>query len=662
MSSDEDTVTGADNSPPSTSQQHQHQHQRHAGRSYESDDDDPVGLSDSSRSSSERIKKYVPPRLRKVWGAVVRWVEGPQPPRPYRIEPFFPRIQTAPLRLLDRFFPKRKYKLWLLVAFYACWLAAFASVLHASAFASDIPGYGAPVRLSCAARFWSDRNGCGLNGDGCRPFDNSTFTFRCPANCKRVQVINSHAVGAEEVIYRSLVIGGQMETEQGVTSEAYRSDSFICGAALHAGFMSNTDGGCGVLELVGEQQEYPSTSSNGIRSVSFDSYFPQSFRFVKGTASQCKDLRWPLLAVSLTFTVLLSLFTTSPLVFFASLFAGIFFHVALASDPPNMSNYYAIVSTALGRFLPAAFCAAAIYRFAVRRSLTDLTAQVEKTVLWLGACWVGALNNYTFDKIPIQRLTPHDLHQQPGAITALVIVVLVIFTIALGQAWALRVEGRMPRYLAIYVTMGVCLLLLVAVPRMNVRIHHYILALLLLPGTSMQNRPSLLYQGLLVGLFINGTARWGFDSILQTPAELRGDAKLGTLIPTVLEPQINAPDAARGIPANVTFEWASPLPDGWDGVSVLVNDVERFKGYEDEGPGKESFTWVRSEEHEGLPEYFRFAYLSGSGVGDYSKAGKWGAEYEWTPMEPGPSISGSDSSMNGDEDEGTSESGEDGTG
>lgn len=32
-------------------------------------------------------------------------------------------------------------------------------------------------------------------------------------------------------------------------------------------------------------------------------------------------------------------------------------------------------------------------------------------------------------------------------------------------------------------------------------------------------------------MLINGIAVWGYDSILQTPAELRGDAQLGSELP-----------------------------------------------------------------------------------------------------------------------------------
>lgn len=348
---------------------------------------------------------------------------------------------------------------------------------------------------------------------------------------------------------------------------------------------------------------------------------------VTSSAGKCRDPRWNLLTLSTIFTAMISLFTTHPLAFFGPIFTIVYFQIAMASDPPPYSDYPSLASTALGSFLPAAFIGILIYRFSIRKTLKKLHAQLEKTILWLGGCWVGALSNVTLEMIPIQRLTPHDLNQQPGAITALVFIVLIIFGIALYQAWCFRNEGRLPRYLALYATLGVGLLILLGIPSLDLRIHHYILALLLLPGTSLQTRPSLLYQGLLVGLFINGVARWGFAPILQTEAQLRGDAQLGRGIPEILEPVINA--------TNITFTWEGLLR-GYEGVSVLVNDVERFRGFHNNGDS--NFTWTRRDlDH---PEFFRFGfvnYLPFGGVtySDFTKAGTWWPNGSWTDIPPG---------------------------
>ncbi len=295
----------------------------------------------------------------------------------------------------------------------------------------------------------------------------------------------------------------------------------------------------------------------------------------------------------------------------------LFLHVGLVSDPPNISSLPPLTSLLTERFLPASFVAYVLYRYCVRPQQRDLTANVERTLLWLGGAWIGALNNYTFTWIPVSRLTPHDLQNQPSAQIAVVLIVLLIFFIACGQIWYLRLEGRLPRYLAIYSAMAVFLLICVAIPWLNLRIHHYVLALLLLPGTRLQTRPSLLYQGLLLGLFINGIARWGFDSILQTTAALRGDGLLDSLLPNITAPTlINT--------SSITFSWPPELPSPYDGVSVLVNDVERWRWYR--GEGEPGYTYERVEAEKA---FFRFGYMSGSETGDYTGAGVWDIGGGW---------------------------------
>ena len=581
----------------------------------------PVWLSESSKSFRW---KWVPLPLRKVARSVVTWTKGPDPPRIQRIRPFLPTVQEAPAKLIDRHLPRPSHKAALLGFFYFCWLLTFSLVLHRSASAGNIRGYGKPNPIWCGASYWSAGNGCGLSGNGCRPFQGTSFSFRCPANCASTMVLNPHAVGDQEINYRPLVIGGPSPGSS-KSHGVYRADSFICQAAIHAGVVDNHNGGCGVVRLVGQQPEYHESRQNGLSSIAFNSSFPKSYDFVTGLSSDCaKDLRWPLLSVTLTFTVILSMCTVSPAVFFWSTFVILFFHVGLVSDPPINGNYARLSSLIIGRFLPAAFVAFVLYRYAVSKQLTGLTANMEKTILWLGGAWVGALNNYTFGWIPIERLTPHDLRVQPGARLALVIIVLLLFSIALGQVWYLRLEGRLRRYLAIYAIFVAGLLLGVAIPPLNLRIHHYFLAILLLPGTRVQTRPGLIYQGILVGLFINGTARWGFDSILQTTTELRADGPLMSLLPNITVSAVSS--------SNITFAWSKP-PVPYDGVSVLVNDVERHRWYY--GEGRPSHTFQKhSERH---PEYFRFGYMSGSSAADFTKAGTWHADGTWSKMNAGPS-------------------------
>lgn len=60
-----------------------------------------------------------------------------------------------------------------------------------------------------------------------------------------------------------------------------------------------------------------------------------------------------------------------------------------------------------------------------------------------------------------------------------------------------------------------------------------------MPGTAFVTRPSAVFQGFLLGMFLNGVGRWGFDTILATVASLVGDGSLGTQIPTFLTNSTN---------------------------------------------------------------------------------------------------------------------------
>lgn len=578
--------------------------------------------------------KWVPYPLRRFSKAAVHWAQGPSSPRRYQIKPFFPEMQTAPVRLLEQWLPNRRHRIWLALGYFAVWIVTYALVMSQGQKATEIEGYGVPGNIGCGNTYWVPGNSCGLDGNDCRPFNGSGYAFKCPANCASYRVLNPRAVGRQEVIYAPLVVGGPAGDTGAEDGPVYRGDSFICGAAIHAGVIDDGKGGCGVVRVIGKGENYVGSKRNGIESVGFDSYFPLSFTFETGVDCESKDMRWSLLALSVVFTTVLSVFTSSPALFFFGNFIGIFWNTGLATDPPAHTTIPSLISNIVHKFLPTMFVAWVMYdKMGIRRTLKGLTAQLEKTILWLGGCWVGALTNYTFDFIPIQRLTPHDLAQQPGARAALAIIIIVLATIAVTQVFFFRQEGRLIRNLKLYALLVLGLIICLSLPGLSLRIHHYILALLLLPGTALQTRPSLLYQGILLGLFINGIARWDYDSLLQTSSALQGDAQLGSALPAILTPNITL---AANI-SSISFRWGPPPDPVYEGISVLVNDVERFRTYfSDDLDRKDEFTWSRNASL-AIKEYFRFAFMEGSQSDDYTKAGVWNEKGEWEVMEPGPS-------------------------
>jgi hypothetical protein len=64
------------------------------------------------------------------------------------------------------------------------------------------------------------------------------------------------------------------------------------------------------------------------------------------------------------------------------------------------------------------------------------------------------------------------------------------------------------------------LLVLGFLPGLSLRLHHYIVAMMMIPVTAFPTMLSAIFQGLLLGLFLNGIAGFGFASILQSPEDV----------------------------------------------------------------------------------------------------------------------------------------------
>ncbi|KAJ5195609.1 uncharacterized protein N7498_009047 [Penicillium cinerascens] len=560
----------------------------------------------------------------------VAWCKGPDPPHVYRVNSWFPKWQAAPARLVERGLPKGPMKMAALLGGLLFWVVVFFSLLKMSVADQEVLGYGQPVKLSCHQRLWNNATDCGVNGELCLPFEDQSFAFRCPSGCAAAILLEPYNVGEREYNYRPQVIGGEPSRPGGYTSGLYRGDSSICASALHAGLISDAMGGCGILHRHVQKSNFENVTQNGIESIRFLPHFPMSFMLSRQASSpglsetklaECSDSRWSLFAFTLAVTTALSMTVSSASAFYSAIYFIVWFQVAMASDPPT-SSFYDRVSVCFGRFIPGAFVGFVLYYFCVKYTLGGLDAHVEKTILWLGGCWVGALNTDTFDHIPISRFTLHDIQQQPGAFIALLIIISSLIVITFVQAYCFRREGRFFPMLRLYALLVLGVLILALIPYMNLRIHHDLLALLLLPGTSMQTRASLLFQGILVGLYINGVARWGFGSILQTPASLLDGAKLGTAPPVINPPRIEHQN-------RLVFSFPD-LPGHVDGISVLINDVLRFRSLKsNNSQDVAEFVWHRGFANE--IEYFRFGYVHAHALGgvwyeDFTEPATWAVD------------------------------------
>ncbi len=204
-----------------------------------------------------------------------------------------------------------------------------------------------------------------------------------------------------------------------------------------------------------------------------------------------------------------------PIVIYWCLVCIGFWHVSIFSQP--MASPPPLES-AFQQFLPTLFVAYAFWRLAFRFTMPAFRkAPIEASVWYLAPYWTGVLTNITLDKIPIDRLVASDITSRPGGLTALIIILVILMVIVVNQIRVIRKTGWLPWYLGWYVAGGLVTLVLSQLPGLELRLHHYVLSMVLIPGTGFPTRLSAVYQGFLLGMFLNGVAAFGFDSLLQSP-------------------------------------------------------------------------------------------------------------------------------------------------
>ena len=288
----------------------------------------------------------------------------------------------------------------------------------------------------------------------------------------------------------------------------------------HRGLISNSKGGCGSLVLVGNFTNFLPTNANGLKSVGFPTVFPLSFRFLQSTPlSHCEDRRNDALAVNILITWLLFvILKPKTIVLYWCMVSIGYWHVTLFSQPRGSPPP---LDAAFGTFLPTLFIAYAFWRLAVRFTLPTFTkAPLEAAVWYLAPFWAGVLTNLITDKIPISRLTASDLTKRSGAIAALAIIVVIVMIMVINQIRVIRKTGWLPYYAGWYILGGLVALVISQLPGLSLRLHHYIISMALMPGTGFPTRLSAIYQGFLLGMFLNGVAAFGLDPVLQTSADV----------------------------------------------------------------------------------------------------------------------------------------------
>lgn len=442
------------------------------------------------------------------------------------------------------------------------------------------------LTMSCtgSGEFWRGKNQhCGLGAELCLP-DRKEVIIKCPALCDRGWTYSSTPVGDTMVKYRQYTVGGgsipKKEQKDYDLTYPYRGDSFPCSSAVHAGILSPLLGGCLKLKFDGAKLSFDSHygAYNTGFSVNFNSFFPSSFifeRFTHGTTFQgCYDPRFGVLLTNFLFGV--------PLIYLASGFISYwvlslvgFWTVILALDPPSIpdgkdpNSIATLFSIGFERLLPLCFVLYVMWKSTVYRTLSEPSSPISKVLLWYPLFWVGIANNVTFDRLPVDRLTPRDIKEMPGSFLTIILIVIGLIICSVVQGHQLWKSGRLIIYIKYYFLVLIGSMLIVSLPGLGFRIHHYILGMALLPATSTRSISAFILQGVLLGLMISGIARWDFASIAESNVSLmRGEAGTSTI------PPVNFSYS------NGNVSWTPSGLGDLDGYSLLINDVERYVGTE----------------------------------------------------------------------------------
>lgn len=532
--------------------------------------------------------------LKKIWN-------GPQEVSDLR--PEFPSrwrwlqyLDDLPVEKFQARFSRRSTRLSILITYCTLWLGILFTLLYpylirAPYFYPSDGGSRIPIYSLTCNSYWNwegKNNACGKDAEGCQPFSDVEYMIRCPALCDRGGwTYSAIAVGDQRVKYTSYEIGGgPSEFSEGSSylSYPYRADSFACASAVHAGVVSPFFGGCAKISMEGSQSSFPAKLGKyGHWSVGFDSFFPSSFSFrdfKDGISTGCYDPRIAVVAVNAVMGAPVFYLYSGLLGYWVITIVG-YWTIALALDPPlltdphDMASVYELISVAIQRLLPLCFVLYVEWKCAVKRTLEE-GSPVAKILLWYPTFWLGLLNNVTFDRLPVDRLTAKDLKEQAGALTAVGSIAATILTCAIIQAYSLWKSGRFRKYFKIYITFIIGLVLLGSIPGLNLRIHHYILGMMLVPGCATRGSSAYLFQGILIGLILSGVSRWDFASIVETDfALLRGEAGSSLEAPEFLYDPSDPHRISWTINSNATRD---DTPESIDGISLLANDFEVYVG------------------------------------------------------------------------------------
>lgn len=451
------------------------------------------------------------------------------------------------------------------------------SISNASEKWQKYPVYSIPCGQS--SLIWDGSDKCGHLANNCLDsFINKEWIFvKCPIFCDSAgQAYSPITVALSKIQYEPYLIRSKNLDEH--DNIIWRGDTFPCAAAMSMGLISSANGGTILLELDDEFNSIPvvnthdkakfeakgrskskgrdkfelSKRNDDAYGKSFDSLFPASFKIHKIDEKYLfnfKDYRiyfiWNIVLLILPSL----LFSTS--IAFGTTCLYLFLFVGLIFDPPvivsHIENSFAglnsgwnLISIIIKRFTTFIWLLFGIWHLIAsyifgKSDNNSQSAGLIPRVVFLLSLLPTTLFNATFDRLPIDRLIWSDIVKQPGGPFALAFILSLITIGSILQAFKIWKAGWLLKAIYFYLSSIIAFIWISFgaggiltnnssnKPSLLLRFHHWIIGLFLLPGTKTKWIGSFSLFGLLLGLIINGGARWDWDSILETSEGINRD-------------------------------------------------------------------------------------------------------------------------------------------
>ena len=345
---------------------------------------------------------------------------------------------STPLHLSPR--RQVRPRLLIIIPFFLVWMAGFILLVRQQYYASSLP------ILSCDSAPWDDwpPDTCGIAAEDCLPGweDEWVGAYRCFGGCTAVTLGNERWVGSVLVNDVPLVIGG--------TDGVYRADSWICPAAIHAGLISDAQGGAVYVNpTIYPGGSNDSVSAHGITPAPFEPAFPAGFTLSQISQKGAISLHTEISTYNAVCLAIFTLLLPSPPWLLSILLLLGFFQIVLVSDPPSMPPDWQDISAAV---LPITLVGYWFYRVSFRRTLVAFhrTGMPVELALWQGVgFWIGVESSTFFASLPITRLAAGGIRsaRDAGSVVGLVVLAIVIVIVVIVQWTAVRRVGMVRYYL-----------------------------------------------------------------------------------------------------------------------------------------------------------------------------------------------------------------------